>query len=133
VTDLFRQLVQVKGVYIIRDVTTGYSRGVGFIELFSIEHAVYVIQNASSLILDRNCLRVGFTRAAFLQQHMNPQVTVHYYVATKIILNLLLMNVGTTNGSIPPILACRISRFLWLCATVPRYDFNCPHHCYYYP
>lgn len=42
--ELFRQFAVVKSVFIVRDWSTGASRGLAFLEFHTVEHAVFALQ-----------------------------------------------------------------------------------------
>ncbi len=67
----------------MRDLSTGLSRGISFVEFYSVEYATYVLSNSGSLQIDRNSLKINYAKESFIQnlpafhqQMMMNQVTI---------------------------------------------------------
>jgi RNA recognition motif-containing protein len=67
ITELFRQFAPVKSVFLVRDPASGMSRGIAFVEFFSVDYSTYALSNSTSLEADRSSLKVHYAKKAFLQ------------------------------------------------------------------
>eukprot|EP00604_Paraphysomonas_vestita_P000531 CAMPEP_0174825920 /NCGR_PEP_ID=MMETSP1107-20130205/43266_1 /TAXON_ID=36770 /ORGANISM="Paraphysomonas vestita, Strain GFlagA" /LENGTH=838 /DNA_ID=CAMNT_0016058065 /DNA_START=1649 /DNA_END=4165 /DNA_ORIENTATION=- len=67
ITEVFRQFAPVKSVFLVRDLTTGLSRGIAFVEFFSVEYSTYVLSNSSTLQFDRTTPTINYAKESFVQ------------------------------------------------------------------
>lgn len=51
----------------MRDLTTGLSRGIAFVEFFSVEYSTYVLSNSSTLQFDRTTPTINYAKESFVQ------------------------------------------------------------------
>lgn len=56
----------MKHAQIIRDVTSGMSRGIAVVEFHSIEHATHTINNSTHLQLEKNSLKINYAKDTLL-------------------------------------------------------------------
>ena len=70
ILDVFRQYAAVKNVFIVRDPVSKISRGLAFIEFYSVEYAAFALQGveASKVSMDSSgaLLKVCFAKPSFL-------------------------------------------------------------------
>ena len=80
--EAFRQFAPVKNVFVVRDLASGMSRGIAFVEFHSVEYAAHTLSNSSQLQMDRNVLKINFAKDSVIasipayqqQQFMMSQV-----------------------------------------------------------
>ena len=51
----------------MRDLSTGLSRGIAFVEFHSVEYSTYVLSNSSTVQIDRISLKVNYAKESFVQ------------------------------------------------------------------
>lgn len=54
-------------MFLVRDLSTGISRGIAFVEFFSQEYSTYVLSNSASLQIDRTPLKIHYAKETFVQ------------------------------------------------------------------
>lgn len=66
VMETFRQFAPVRSVFLVRDSTSGMSRGIAFVEFHSVEYAAHALSNSSQLQMDRNKLKINFAKESIV-------------------------------------------------------------------
>jgi RNA recognition motif-containing protein len=73
--ELFRQFAVVKSIFVVRDLNSGISRGVAFVEFHTIDHAAYVLQSseASKLQMDSSStpLKLCYAKQSFMANQIS--------------------------------------------------------------
>jgi RNA recognition motif-containing protein len=74
--EMFRQYAVVVNVHLMRDWSTGMSRGIAFVEFQSVEHAAHTKSMTQQIRMGSTYLKVGFARPGyekFFQQQVHFQ------------------------------------------------------------